>query len=237
MPDVPDLLLSKVRRVLEGDRPSDLPATLKEVHAEDLAEVLDLLEPEQRVQVISSLDDHAAARLLSLVEEAVRVPLLESLPDERLLQIVADLPPDDAADMVAELPKEESAEILEKISQEKSAAIEDLLTYPPETAGGVMTPAMLSLQANATVQNAIDWLRGRDEVDEFVSVYLRPGSDHAAADRRASRGVENIEAAGRGQRFRSRRSGTGRQCPSEIRPDECSRRGRRRPVGRADHAR
>jgi len=158
-----------------------LSACLDEIRSEDLAEIIDLFEPAERDRVLSALDHQVAGEVLSQVDEAVRSALVEEMPAERMEAVFATLPPDDAADFIAELPKEQSEDLLKQISPEQADEIRPLLEYDEETAGGVMTPDVLSVNIDASVQDAIDQLRQAQldpqHADTFFNVFVTDAED------------------------------------------------------------
>ncbi len=146
---------------------------LEKMHPADLADIFEELSPEDRGALVQAIDSHVAAEALSEVEPDIQASILESLDPHKAAEILEEMAPDAAADLIAELEPETGEEILEEMDQEPRAEVEELLDYPPDTAGGLMNPEFVALHENATVSDALAALRARpDLVDNLHALYL-----------------------------------------------------------------
>jgi CBS domain-containing protein len=96
------------------------------------ADVFEELDPEHQVEFLRSRSDEEAAKLLSAME------------------------PDDAVDLLTELDQERRLPILQRLPQATQLKLRSLLSYNPETAGGLMNPDFVSVTANSTVGGALE---------------------------------------------------------------------------------
>jgi len=176
MSELHDKQFAAIRKALRSSDNAPLSECLDDIRSQDLAEIIDLLDPPDRERVMSVLDNQDAGEVLSQVDDAVRAELLEDLPEETIKDAVATLPPDDAADLLAEMPDDRSEVVLKQIPPEQAAEIRPLLEYDEETAGGVMTPDVLTVSAEATVHDAVEQLRQAEldpqHVDDFFQVFV-----------------------------------------------------------------
>lgn len=85
--------------------------------------------------------------------------LLEELGSSQLSKILNVMPSDDAADVVADLSQEKKNRVLQLMDKEESADVKELLKYPEESAGGIMTTDFLALDEDVTAGEAIVYLR------------------------------------------------------------------------------
>ena len=86
---------------------------------------------------------------------------------------VQEMAPDDAADLLAELPDERRAQILAGLGVDDRAQLEELMAYPPESAGGIMSPEVTALAENQTVAEAVSTLRRiADESEQLYYTYV-----------------------------------------------------------------
>ncbi|HYX12214.1 MAG: CBS domain-containing protein [Chloroflexi bacterium] len=146
---------------------------LAELHPADLATIIDQLAPRDRAGVLASLDDEAVADAIEEMEPDTQVEVLEDLEPARAADILEEMSPDDAADLVADLSEESRDEILALMEREEAAEVQELLGYPEDTAGGIMTPEFVSLPATLTAAQTIDRLRELEpDAETIYYVYV-----------------------------------------------------------------
>ncbi len=143
---------------------------LAKMHPADLADLVEELSPEDREAIIETLDSEVAAEALSEVEPEIQARILESLEAEKAAEIIEEMAPDQAADVLAELEEEISEEILEEMEAEPKTEVQELLEFPEDTAGGLMTPEYVALHEQATVADALTALKGNEELLETINV-------------------------------------------------------------------
>jgi len=135
----------------------------------DMAEVLAGLSQEEAADLVHRLFlRQAAAGALGEMEPDESAELVEKLDPVEASAILARMDPDDAVDVLLELPEKVQAELLAGLSRKDAALLTDLLSYPPDTAGGLMTPEVVPLSLSLTAEEAIALLRHRQEEAETV---------------------------------------------------------------------
>jgi CBS domain-containing protein len=132
---------------------------LAELHPADLASIIDQLAPRDRAGVLASLDDEAAADAIEEMEPDTQVEVLEDLEPGRAADILEEMSPDDAADLVADLSDEARQEILALMERDEAAEVQELLGYPEESAGGIMTTEFVAVPGTLTASDTIERLR------------------------------------------------------------------------------
>lgn len=141
---------------------------LAHLHPADIADILEQLDVEDAGDVLERLDDETAANTLSEVEYPLQSELLTELGPERASDLLERLYPDDAADILADLPQTEVERLLNLMPADEAQPIRELLRYNAETAGGIMTPEVLTLSQEATVEEALVYLRQNSSHLEMV---------------------------------------------------------------------
>src|SRR3954469_633810 len=148
-------------------------AGLAALHPADLATIIDQLTPQDRAGVLASLDNEAVADAIEEMEPETQVEVLEDLHPDRAADILEEMSPDDAADLVADLPDITREEILALMEQEEAAEVQELLAYPEESAGGIMTTEFVAVPATLTAAQAIDKLRELEpDAETIYYVYV-----------------------------------------------------------------
>ncbi len=153
-------------------------AGLAELHPADLATILDQLAPRDRAGILASLDDEAVADAMEEMEPDNQVEVLEDLAPERAADILEEMSPDDAADLVADLDQDTRDEILAHMERDEVEEVQELLGYPEDSAGGIMTTAYIALDEHLTAAEAIDRLRQLEpDAETIYYVYVTDEDD------------------------------------------------------------
>ncbi len=141
-----------------------------ELEAADLADVLAALDDEERLVAVRALPPGVSGEaLIEMPEEAHPEETLAALDPGQAAEIVEELEDDDAADLLGELEPEDQERILREV--EDRSEVERLLRYDEETAGGLMTAAMLTVREAGTVGDALEAIRAQVEGQELADVY------------------------------------------------------------------
>jgi magnesium transporter len=165
LPEAPDLRLDELKELAEQEDLAPFLARARNVHPSDLADVLAALDESTRVRVISELPIELASSALAEMEAAEHPEeMLLAVGPEYAAELVEELPTDDAADLVAELPAGAREAVLNEISDRVD--VEQLLTYPEDSAGGLMTTNVVCVRDDATVAEAIEAIRRQSDEDE-----------------------------------------------------------------------
>jgi magnesium transporter len=136
----------------------------------DIAEVLSHLSDEEASDLIHRLLlRHAAAEPLGEMEAEASAELLSEMSRDDAIKILSEMDPDDAVDVLGELPENVQTELLSRLAKKDADVLSELLAYPPDTAGGLMSPEVVALPVDMAVQEAIDFLRKK--VEEVETIY------------------------------------------------------------------
>lgn len=132
---------------------------LNALHPADLAEILTDLHGQQRETLFASLDSETAAETLQEMEEDVQVSLFRTLSDEQAATVLEEMDPDEAADLIGQMPPDRVEQLLSRMEAEDAADVQELMSYEPDSAGGIMTTEFIGLPNTLTAQQTIDKLR------------------------------------------------------------------------------
>lgn len=158
---------SCARRMLEDDA----LALLEDLSAEELSRLFAVLGDETLATLLARLDDRDAAGILGRMSAAQAADILE------------EIDPDDATDIFAEMEMADPAAagtVLVEMEPDEAAEIRDLMAYPPDTAGGIMTPAFVAAYPDLRVDETIRALRQVAEEAETVNyVYVISRDDES----------------------------------------------------------
>ncbi len=164
--------IEAIRRHLEIGARESLIAYVEPLHPSDLADVLEQMEESERISLLEIIPAPLASDALSEMEEEKHPgELLARMEPERIAELVEELADDDAVDLIGELEPEEQERLLESVPD--SEEIRELLEYPEESAGGIMTRDLVSVRLGATAHEAIEELREHAaEREDFYTVFV-----------------------------------------------------------------
>ena len=152
---------------------------LHELHPADLAEIVRDLNKLESGQLLDTLDVQHLADTLEEVEPEFQAELIEHMSDEKVADLLEEMEPDEAADLLGDLPKERKEDLLALMEKEDADDVRKLLTYPEESAGGIMTTEYASIRPDLAAAQAIEVLRAMaDEVETMFYVYVTDEENH-----------------------------------------------------------
>lgn len=158
-------LLVLTQKLLEEKKYVTLRKILEEEEPVDIGELLEELSPSQLLIVFRLLPKEPAAEVFVYLDGEVQEQLIRSFSDSELKEVLDELYMDDAVDMIEEMPANVVKRILRHASPEMRASINDLLKYPKDSAGSIMTTEYVDLKKDLTIRDAIRRIR-RTGVDK-----------------------------------------------------------------------
>ncbi|MBC8510169.1 MAG: magnesium transporter [Cryomorphaceae bacterium] len=172
--------IEKIASLIEANNSAELSLIIADLHIADIAEIIDDL----------SIDN--AHFLFDLIEEEKSAPVLVELEDDTLEEILSDLTAkeiaeevidnlesDDAADIIGKLSQDKKEEVLALIEDiERASDINDLLTYPEDTAGGLMAKELIKVNENwTTIQCLKEMRKQAEDLKEVYTIYVVDDND------------------------------------------------------------
>src|SRR5437868_3097315 len=146
-------------------------AKLALLHPADIADIVEEMTADERIAVFQQLDLETAAEALQEVEPEMQAAIVSDLPEERAADILEEMDPDEAADLLQDLPEDRREELVDLMEKEEASDVEELLTYPEDSAGGIMATDFVALPGEQTAAQSIDQLRER-KPDPQLTYYL-----------------------------------------------------------------
>ena len=153
---------------------------LSELHNVDIAELIEELDDKYGKILFELFEDETSAEILVELDEESREAVLEDLSSQEIAEdLIENLDSDDAADIIADLPSEKKVEVLSHIEDiEHASDIVDLLSYPENTAGGLMAKELIKVNEKWAVLRCVREMRKQaEEVDKVYTIYVVDDDD------------------------------------------------------------
>jgi magnesium transporter len=175
-----DLMLVSFQRLLRRGAITNLSKMLGKIHPADVAKVIVHLSSPKEKRTVFELVKGEGPRgqvLSELDAESIQEVLADLAPSD-VAWLLKDLAADDVTYIMGVLPEALSKEILTLMRTEDSTEIAELLKYPKDTAGGIMTTEFFSLSEDTTAQEAIRRLQRATDAELVFYIYLTDKDDH-----------------------------------------------------------
>lgn len=157
-------MLEKINRLLENNNYSQIKELLKNENIYDIAEILNELDINNLIMVFRLLPKDLAADVFAYLDTDMQVKLIQALSDNEAIKIINDLDADDATDLIDEMPANIVNKIIAKVNPQTRKDINQLLKYPDNSAGSIMSVEYLDLKSDLTVKQAL--IKIRNEANE-----------------------------------------------------------------------
>ena len=151
--------LEELIRLLDAKQYTNLRQFLAELNEADIAVLMEELEAEAMLKVFRILPKDLAADVFSYLETDSQEFIINSLSDREAGSVIDNLMADDAADFLEEMPANVVERLLANANPDTRRAVNQLLRYPEDSAGSIMTVEYVSLKENLTVDQAIERIR------------------------------------------------------------------------------
>ncbi len=156
----------RLTELVEHKQFRPLRELLTEMNEVDIAAFLGELEPDQQAIVFRLLPKELAAEVFAYLDDSEdQERLIGALSDRELREVLDELYLDDAVDIIEEMPASVVSRILRNTGAETRQRINELLNYPKDSAGSIMTTEFVSLRPDATVSDCFQRIR-REGVDK-----------------------------------------------------------------------
>lgn len=167
-PKKPDYL-KQVLAALEAADTVAVRAVLSSLHPADISHVLEGLTPELRATAWGQVDTTRMGEVLLELPEEVRIDLVRQMDGQALVAAARVLDTDDIADLIPDLSDEVIAEILFALDKQDRQRLDAVLSYPKDTAGGLMNVDAVTVRENITLEVVLRYLRRRGELPEHTN--------------------------------------------------------------------
>ena len=151
--------MEEIVKLLEQNKLAELKEILINENPIDIAEVFEDFPKEKDLIIFKLLPKDFSSEVFSYLSPEKQQEVIENITDEEIKFIVEDMYLDDTVDFIEEMPANIVDTILKNTSTDKRKLINQMLKYPENSAGSVMTVEYVSFKDSYTVRQAIDYYR------------------------------------------------------------------------------
>jgi CBS domain-containing protein len=134
---------------------------LRRLHPAQIADIVEQVSHDEGEEIITAVhgDPELEADVFEELNVEHQVEFLRQRSDEEAASVLAEMAADDAADLITELDQDRRLHILSLLPPSHQAKVRALLSYNPDSAGGLMTPDFIAVGEDATVTEALETVR------------------------------------------------------------------------------
>ena len=148
-----------IDNLIKEKKYTELKEKLKEMKSADISGIIDDMNKEDAVIIFRLLSKEKAGMTFSYMETDMREKLIQSFTDSELKNILDQLFMDDTVDLIEEMPSNVVTRILRNVNKNDRKVINELLKYPEDSAGSIMTTEFIDLKETMTVEQALQRIR------------------------------------------------------------------------------
>lgn len=160
------------------DAANALVKSFFEKHPADAARTLETMPEEEARFVLLKLSHEAAAQAVEFLNPHAAALIFEDLPPEQVKNLLESVSPKRVTDILLDLQPEKREEFLRLLDPSQGRVVSALLKYPPETAGGIMSPGVTALNQDLHVGEAIRTIRTLGKKKTLYYVYVTDTENH-----------------------------------------------------------
>ena len=169
-----ELKFEELTKLLDNKQFRQLKEALMQMNEADIAIFMEDLAPEKTVLVFRMLPKELATAVFAFLESDQQEDIINGMTDKEISHIIEDLYVDDAVDMLEELPASVVKRILKNATPDTRNSINEILKYPANSAGSIMTTEYIGLKKHMTVEESFAYIRKHGVDKETIyTCYVR----------------------------------------------------------------
>ena len=173
-----EVVIEKVIELIEAKKINDLKEYLETINSADFPKIFEELDDEKIKLVYRILPKDKAAEVFVELDHDDAEKLISYLTDKEIKNVMNELYMDDAVDLIEEMPSDVVERILKNTRPSDRKVINELLKYPEDTAGSLMTTEYVALRENMTVDDAFVQIKNKGIRTETVyNCYILDGKN------------------------------------------------------------
>lgn len=162
----------RVDELIEQQLWGQVASEISNLPPADIAEIISHYKTDVVSALFGFLPESIKPDVLAELDPSIAVDITETMPSDELSDIVDEMDPDDAVDVLAELDKSLSSQVIEQMNEESAEDVRKLMTYPDDSAGGIMTTDLITMLGWQTILEALDVIACKEDGNHIYQVYV-----------------------------------------------------------------
>ena len=164
-----------LNQALNDERMGAVTRIINGIPGAEVALFLESLPSDKRKLVWGLVEDSCQGEVLVSLHDEVRDSLIDEMETEQLVEATRDLDLDDMADLIPDLPEEATNQLMLSMDKASRDLLERVLSYPEDSAGGLMDPDVITVRTDVTVEVVKRYLRFRGDLPKPVGDFFAVG--------------------------------------------------------------
>ena len=166
------ILIPEIQGMIEARNFTALRELFSEMPPADVAEIILDLPEDERVIIFRILPHDLAADVFEYldIDPDAQQQLLRAMAHEQVVSILNEMSPDDRTALLEEMPSAAARQLIRLLTPEERHVAQALLGYPEGSVGRLMTPDLISVGADWTVRDVLDYVREHGQDSETINV-------------------------------------------------------------------
>ena len=163
----------KLEKLIDEKKYSKVKELISKMYEHDIADILEEFPLKEMIKLFRLLPKSQAADVFSYLDTDTQTNIISMLSDTEAVNIINDMAADDATDLIDEMPANVVKRLLNKVDKETRRDINQLLKYPDNSAGSIMTTEYIDLKEYNTVRDATKKIRQEyDETETIETIFI-----------------------------------------------------------------
>lgn len=154
-----EITLKKLHEDLASSNFQQISELLSEIHPSETADFLESLPSKSRQKIWDMIGSEARSKILTHLQDTVRNELLDQMLPQEVTAATKEMESDDAADIIHLLPENIQDSILLAMDEQNRQRLTSILSYPDNTAGGLMNTDVIPVRADVSLDVVMRYLR------------------------------------------------------------------------------
>ena len=161
-------IIEELTKLIENKKIKDLRQFLENINSADFPSIIENIDEDKIIMIYRLLTKEKAAEVFVELDHDDQEKLINCLTDTEIKNVMNEIYMDDAVDLIEEMPSNVVKRILANTKPENRKVINELLKYPDDTAGTIMTTEFIDLKENMTVDEAFKYIKQKALKKETV---------------------------------------------------------------------